>query len=348
MIRIFGMVLIVGCIAGVFISMSRGQSAPQSSESKLAVAASSTSVTVTDALGRSVTVAAAPQRIVCLVSFASEMLLALDVRPILRPKIPAEYLYPPEAAAIPEFNVDHTAGPDIESLAAVKPDLIFVSPIFARFIEPLEERLRVPVICVKIDDVTQIPDLVTMLGRVTRREQKAAEIAERHRAEMARCTANVPANGPKVAALFGTPQSFLGFLPESYLGSLLRGLNCQLATANSQLDSAAKRQTAPFSLEKLIAADPDAILLVQHEHGDPSAAVKAVLNDPVWKNLRAVKEGRVHTLSAWLVLSNPGLRAPHAQAQLKELLFPKSPGAILTEPKLSADETGASLHVRAR
>lgn len=183
MLRVVTIVFVI-CVAGVFTFLRRGATSDPAHNWLVTPVARDAPLIVTDALGREVTVIKTPRRIACLVSFASEMLMALDVKPILRPKVPPEHVYPPQAASIPTFEVNHTSGADIETLAAAQPDLLIVSPIFARFIQPLEDRLHVPILCVKIDDVSQVPDLVAMLGRVTGREQQAAEVAAAHRLEM--------------------------------------------------------------------------------------------------------------------------------------------------------------------
>lgn len=73
-------------------------------------------------------------------------------------------------------------------------------------------------------------------------------------------------------------------------------------------------QYASLSTEKIIERNPEAVMLITH--GDPDA-VKAAFQgemekNPAWKNLDAVKNGKVTVLPSHLFGTNPGTKVADA------------------------------------
>ncbi|MCW8131958.1 MAG: ABC transporter substrate-binding protein [Planctomycetota bacterium] len=269
---------------------------------------------VTDDAQRKVSVPEKPRRIACAVSFTSEMLLALGVTPVLRNKVNAEDVFPKEAEAVPTFDVDHGSGPNLEQLAAATPDLVLISPVFGRFVQTIETRLKVPALVLKIQNYGQVAEKLRLLGGLTGTEARAEEVIAAMEAERKSLLAGLPEKKTRVLALFGTPQAFLGFQPDSYMGSLIAQMNGEPVVAGSEANKEF-RSMYNFSLEMAVSLDPDVILIAHH--GKPGEVSEALQNDPAWKNLRAVKEKRVHAVSERLYVTNPGPRATEALRELR-------------------------------
>ena len=79
---------------------------------------------------------------------------------------------------------------------------------------------------------------------------------------------------------------------------------------------------APFSLEALAAADPDVILLRSMARRGESDGIfdKALLDQPAWATLRAVRNGRVYRLPQELFTSNPGIEYPQAVRYMADIV----------------------------
>lgn len=271
----------------------------------------------TDDLGRKVRIPLKPKRVACAVTFASEMLLSLGHKPALRNKVTEEDLYPPEAKDVPTFDVDHGTGPNLEQLAAAQPDLVILSPVFGRFVPGIEERLNAPVLVLKIQNYDQIADKLRLLGKIVGKEDRAEEIVKTMRGQLDEMRKGLPEKGARVLALFGTPQAFLGFQADSYIGSLVKQLNGEVVVAGSEANKEF-RSMYNFSLEQAVALDPDVILIARH--GAPGEASKALQDAPAWNDLRAVKNKRVQVVSERLFVTNPGPRATEALRILRGLL----------------------------
>ena len=92
----------------------------------------------------------------------------------------------------------------------------------------------------------------------------------------------------------------------------------------SNITDADKSLLSDYSLESLVKADPDFIFLLPM--GDSSEAAQKALKDqttanPAWKELTAVKEGRVITLNPKLFLYKPNDNWDDAYEELYEALY---------------------------
>lgn len=286
-------------------------------------------VTVIDDFGREVEIPYRPERLAVTSAFMVELTMACGYRPVARPDIPPEYIYPLEAHDIPSFGVSHSAGPNLEQLAVAQPDLIISSPTYSQFIPSIEQTLGVPVLVHDVASVDGIIQKIRDYGNLVGCEEKAEVAAQDLVGRIETLQEGLPETTPKVFAIFGTSQSFLGFMPNSYLGDMIGLLGGQLITEGSppyvsSRTGAANPKYTPFSMEKVVESDPDVILVVRH--GAPSEAREgnfaSLFDSPAWSGLRAVEEGHVYELSEWLFLRYPGPRVVLAMEQLRSILYP--------------------------
>jgi ABC-type Fe3+-hydroxamate transport system substrate-binding protein len=166
----------------------------------------------------------------------------------------------------------------------------------------------------------EIQNSVRMFGAILGAEEKAEAIIQEMDQKLAKLTK--PKQTVKTLIVYGAPGSFVVALPTSYPGNFL-----ELAGGQNVADSFPKTQTMPqyaeFSLERIIAANPDLILFITHG-GDPdeikSSFKKEYESNSAWKNLSAVKNDRFEVLPADLFAANPGIRAPEAIVVINQIL----------------------------
>ncbi len=291
--------------------------------------ATPSTITVTDDVGRRVEIPYHPKRVAVTTSFMVELIMACGLTPVARPDIPPEFIYPLEAVDIPSFGVSHSAGPNLEQLAAARPDLVIFSPIYSQFLPSVEETLGVPTL---VHDVTTVDDVAAKMrayGDLLGCEEQAEEAAQALDARIQALREGLPETGPSVFAIFGNIDAFLGFMPATYLGDIVSRMGGRLITEGDPpwLDRRSNRtnpQFTPFSMEKVVERDPDVILVVRH--GGPSQAREenfaSLFDDPAWSGLRAVREGRIHEVSEWLYLRYPGPRVALALEEIRSILYP--------------------------
>lgn len=276
---------------------------------------------ITDDTGRTVGLPAEVERVAAGTSFAVEYLMALDHPPVLRPDTPLTDMAvdPAKVEPIPAISVDHSVGPNVEQIVAADPDVVVLSPTFARFAKPIEQAADASAVIYRINALADVPAKARAFGELIGESEAGSALADKLHREIDGVEPPAGAEEPTVFALFGTPASFFAFLPESYLGSMVEHLGGRMITGGTPA-SETSSQLAPFSIETLIAEDPDVILMVHH--GPAGEMADALAGREIWGELRAVKRGRVHRVSERLFMTNPGPSAARALRELRGLLYP--------------------------
>ena len=279
--------------------------------------------TITDDAGREVRVPARAERVACVTTFAVEYLMRLGHRPVLRPDIPAKRVRPKAARSIPTVAVDHGVGPNLEQLVAASPDLVISSPTYGRFTDEIERVTGAPVAVLRVRILGEVPRKARLFGELIGDPEAGEKLAKRLEKRIGRLEPPEDAAAPSVFAMFGSAESYYAFRPQSYLGTMVEHLGGEMITEGAPA-SETSRQLTPFSLEVLVERDPDVILTVRH--GPPTADGKGLRGRDVWRDLRAVRNGRVHRLSQWRFMMNPGPSAIEALEKLRAVLYPDAGG----------------------
>ncbi|MFI4893151.1 MAG: ABC transporter substrate-binding protein, partial [Phycisphaerales bacterium JB058] len=253
-----------------------------------------------DDLGRTIKLEAPAARIAALSHYAVDPLIEMGTAPIARGDVKFELS---EAAReVHAISVRHSAGPNLEQLAALDTDLIIVSIVHAGFVETIEKAVGTPV---AVLDPTSFDDLlkeIRLLGTITGNADKADAIASRLDEEVTEIVSGTTTSTTRVYALFGAPGAFFAFMPETYLGDAISLVGGELVNAGEE--SKLFRGFSPFSVESALASDPDVIVLISHMAADQQLEMLA--NFPGWNALRAVKEDRVVVLQEHHFVSAPG------------------------------------------
>ncbi|MFG0250037.1 MAG: ABC transporter substrate-binding protein [Phycisphaeraceae bacterium JB051] len=275
---------------------------------------------IVDDLGRKVTLATTPKRIAAAVPAAVEVLCLLEKPPVIRLDMPEDRIYPQSAKPIPAMHVGHAVGPNLEQLTQAKPDLVILSPTFASFL-PGIKKLGIDALVYSVRSIDDVPTLYKHIGTLVEADAKANELASQMQLFIDSNTIASKDDGPKVFALFGMRDSFNAFMPQSYLGSMVRTLGGKMVTQDA-VPVRTGSSVGSFSMENIVASAPDVIIVISH--GQDSNISEKLATNPLWGSLDAVKQGRVYTLSEWLFLMNPGPRMTDALPKLKALMYPES------------------------
>ncbi len=280
----------------------------------LACSAFAEPVEFRDDLGRTIKLEAPAARIAALSHYAVDPLIEMGTAPIARGDVKFELSE--EAREVHAISVRHSAGPNLEQLAALDTDLIIVSIVHAGFVETIEKAVGTPV---AVLDPTSFDDLlkeIRLLGTITGNADKADAIASRLDEEVTEIVSGTTTSTTRVYALFGAPGAFFAFMPETYLGDAISLVGGELVNAGEE--SKLFRGFSPFSIESALASDPDVIVLISHMAADQQLQMLA--NFPGWNALRAVKEDRVVVLQEHHFVSAPGYHPAEALKLLQEAL----------------------------
>lgn len=268
-------------------------------------AATTYPLTLTDDLGRKVTLRSEPQRVISMVPSHSETLCAIGACGKLV-GVDRYSDYPQQVARLPK--VGDLFAPDVEAMVALKPDLVLVSK-YSKLEGPLTQA-GIPAFALDMEKYDEVFAKTLTLGRVVNREAQARALTLNMRREIAKVeilTKNAVRKPTTYLEIDPTPYS-VG--PNSFMGVLL--------------SKAGARNIIPAALGDFPKVDPELIvkanpqLMLGLDRGAAAAR-------PGWAGLQAVKSGRVLDIPKDLntILSRPGPRLPQALRGLARLVHPE-------------------------
>jgi iron complex transport system substrate-binding protein len=246
-------------------------------------------VTLRDDLGRKVTVAAEPRRIVALLPSHTETLFALGLGDRVV-GVDDNSDYPSEARTLPKLGALYD--PRIEEILALAPDLVLASEG-----GPAPDRLAGLGLTVWAGSATRLEDVyrvVETIGRLAGREPAASALAARMRADVHAVEERL-GSLPRVRVYDELDPTPFTVGPGSFVGALL---------AKAGGDNIVPGGLGDFpriSPELVIARDPEVILGVTLDDAS---------RRPGWSGITAVRKGAcdVLTASEQSVVSRPGPR----------------------------------------
>ena len=265
---------------------------------------------IVDDLGRTVTVESPPGRIVALVPSVTDLILALGEGDRLVAR--TRYDTDPRLAALPA--VGGGLDPNIEAIIGLRPDLVIAWPGAD---QPLIGQLEAAGIAVYGAGSQSLADQqrhTRQIGRLLGIEARADSLLARIDSSFTEL-ATALAGTPVVSALYVAwhdPPMTTG--PGTFVDSIMTlagGLNVFR-------DAAA--DWPQVNMEEVVLRDPDVLILPVAATSD-SGAIAWVHQTPGWRDLRAVRTGRVLLVESEL-FSRPGPRIIDAARQLAGLLHP--------------------------
>ena len=276
-------------------------------------AADAASLTIVDDAGRSVVLDRPPRRIMALTPDHTEILFALgaDDRIIA---VDQWSDYPPAAKAKPRIASFNS---NLEQIIRFSPDLILSTHGAAEPLLPLERYgIRVMIFAPRtLDDLYRH---ILLIGRIVGAEVRAEGLIAAMRQRVAAVVEKVR-DAPRPTLFIELDGSAPGRPFTAGPGSFIDVL-VQLAGG---VNVAARSKTAwpQFSLEELVRADPDLIILA-----DPIAPPIPYVSElaarrPGWSRLRAVRLGAITAIDASQI-SRPGPRIVDGLELLARLLHP--------------------------
>ncbi len=281
------------------------QAAPEEPAAEETADASAGGVTVTDMLGREVTVAKA-DKVVSLTPAGTEIICQLACAKRLV-GIDAFSNYPEITQNI-EVVGDYN-GPDVEKIVALEPDVIFAGNTLQSDAIDQLETLGMTVVCAEATTWEEIPASIELIGKVLDMEDQVAFTLEDFDAAVNKAKAAAPAEQPTVyyAMSYGDAGNWTSG-PASFINTMIEIVGGKCVTESAEYP------WVEYPLEDLLVADPD-IVLVDASMGSADGLAEAV----GYKDLTAVKNGNVYAIDAD-VFTRPGPRLAEAVLQLSDIL----------------------------
>jgi len=248
--------------------------------------------TYTDDMGREVSIDEAPQRIVSHVPPITEILFALG----LGEKVVgvSDFCdYPEEVKSKP--SVGNYFNPAIENIVALEPDLVLTDG-HSDSIRQLDT-LGIKYLVIDPQDIEGIFKDIEILGKVAGVEDRAKQLVDDMKEDISNVVSRVE-GAPMVRAFYVVDATDLNNPWTAGPGTFVDSLITMAGGENI-----AAKAPAPWiqlSIEQLVSSDPEVVILPA-EHGTAFTSPEVLEGHPAWREITAVKQGRICIIDGDLV-----------------------------------------------
>jgi iron complex transport system substrate-binding protein len=277
--------------------------------------------TFVDDAGRKLYIAKPPTRVVSLAPSITEMLFALGLDEQIVGV--TEFCdYPAAALSKPKIGY---ARPSLESLVALRPDLIAAPQEFLRAdtLAKLEE-LKIPVFMLEARTLEDILGQIQSLGKIFNRTPAADAATSAMRARLAEVTARISALGKKRVLYVLNSHPLITVGPGSYIHQMINlagGINIAAGSSSPY---------PKLSLEVVLKEDPQVLIF-------PVGAVESVPKSEQeewnrWSDLSAVRTRQFREVPSD-ALNRPGPRVVEGLEHLARAIHPEAYRADVKGPR---------------
>jgi iron complex transport system substrate-binding protein len=268
-------------------------------------------LTLTDDDGTSVTLEAAPQRIVTWAPSNTEIVFALGAGDRLVGVSGPFDDYPPEAAAITQVGGPDGVQPNVEKIVSLDADLVLNGFLGGDDWKASVRDAGIPVFSIYATDYDDAAADIRTVGRLIGDEPAGEAVAGDLESTATEVSEAVGGAAPVSCFLeVGYPDLYtVG--PQDFPFDLLERAGCAPVTADAD---------APYplwSVEQVVASDPEVYFVTTEAAADPSD----VAARPGYGQLAAVTGGRVYVIDSALI-TRPGPRLADGLMQLATDLHP--------------------------
>jgi iron complex transport system substrate-binding protein len=273
--------------------------------------------TFVDDLGRKIYLAKPPARVVSLAPSVTEILFAIGLDQEIVGVTPF-CDYPVQAQAKPKIAY---ANPNLESIVALKPDLVLAPSTFLRadLLAKLEQ-LKVPTFILDAKTVEDVPSHVQTVGRMLNRSAAADRVATEMRQRIAAIKGRAEALPRRRVLYVLNTEPFITVGPGSFIHQMIH------LAGGANVAAQARTDYPRLSMEEVLKQDPEILIFpVGKAEGIPESEQQLWRR---WTTLSAVKAGRFHQIPADL-LNRPGPRITGGLEALARIIHPEAfgPGA---------------------
>ncbi|HEX5479314.1 MAG TPA: cobalamin-binding protein [Dehalococcoidia bacterium] len=307
--------LALAALTLALVACGSGTSARQAASPTTAPAAAAQfPLTLTRSGGKTLTLDKAPARIVSLSPGATEIIYAIGAESQMV-AVDKQADYP---AAAKDFPTKLDAyEPNVESIAALKPDLVFVASDPGGLVDALD-RLQIPVLWSDLNDVKTVDDVfgqITLLGKATGRTDAADALVASLRQRVDAVTSKVSdvPMGQK-SVYHEVDSTYYTASDGTFIGDLYRLLHVKNIAGD-----AGGSPYPQLTQEAIIAANPQVIVLADEPFG---TTVDSVKQRAGWQTIDAVKNNAIFAIDPDLA-SRAGPRIVDALEQLAKDIYPE-------------------------
>ena len=267
-------------------------------------------VTVTDDLGRQVTLTHEPQRIVSMIPSSTETVCAEGACDRLV-GVDQYSNYPDSVQKLPHLG--NGFDPNLEALVALKPDLVLADESSTELVKKLTA-LNIPVYAGTAQSLDEVYQKFQTIGKLINEETPAAVLTGRVQGAVD-AVQHMLKGLPKPTVYYELDATPYSVGPTSYIGQLIA------MAGGANIVPADKGQYPQLDPEFIVRQNPDIVILADAPHG---VTIQSVTTRPGWHTLKATENHRIVALTQTQVdeLNRPGPRIPQAIELLAHILHP--------------------------
>ena len=248
---------------------------------------------------------------------ATNVLAKLDAEvvgvPTTTQTLPAQY------ADLPE--VGQAMSPDFEIVASLEPDLFIMDSNFQASVEESLSQYGLNTFFFETGSYSDFVNSIKQLGVEINREDEAKKLVNEIEASVTKALEKKGDQSPTVAVIFGAGENFMLATDTSYLGDLVKTLGATNIT--SKLDGDMSSGYVQFSLEQILAQNPDYVLRFAHGNIEQTKKMfdEAFDANDAYQELDAVKSGKVYDLDPTIFNVSANLEITTAIETLGEIFY---------------------------
>ena len=274
---------------------------------------SSGKVTVTDMMGREITLDEPATRVVALTASDCEILYAIGAGDALIGR--GEYCdYPAEVLEIP--SVESGMETNIEQILALEPQVLLMSAM-----SQTEEQVKqledagVHVVVSNAHDIEGTYTAIEMIGALMGKDKEAAEVVNNMKTTFADIQKNATGDGSKTIYFEVSPLEW--GLWTAGKGTFMDEVANMMGLTNCFADV---EGWAEISEEQVLERNPDYILTISMYYGEGPTPVEEILGRTGWENITAIQNEAILNLQN-NELSRPAPRLADGAQMLYDLVY---------------------------
>ena len=226
---------------------------------------------------------------------------------------------PEQYADLPQ--VGQAMSPDLEIVASLEPDLFVMDSSFKSSVEESLSQYGLKTFFFDTGSYSAFVNSIKELGTEINRDEEANELVGEIESAVAKGLEKKGDESPTVAVIFGAGDNFMLATDTSYLGDLVSTLGATNIT--SKLEGDMSSAYVQFSLEQILAENPDYVLRFAHGNVEETAKMfdQTFDSNEAYQALDAVKEGRVYDLDSTVFNVSANLQIKTAIETLADILY---------------------------
>jgi len=265
-----------------------------------------------DEVGRKLDVATNPQRIISVAPNVTEILFALGLGDRLV-GVSSYCQFPPEA--LKKAKIGGYINPSLEKIVALRPDLVIgiAEGDLKTFVDKLA-KLKIPVYITNPRNVAEVITSIQGIGEVTESVASAKRMTQAMQERIQAIRSKVQGRThPRVLHVLNF-EPLISAGKGTFVDDLIH------LAGGRNIAETAQGKYPRFSLEEVLAVDPEVILLASMRSDDPLTEQRQWWER--WKTLSAVRHGRIHVLNSDLI-HRPSPRIVDGLEQVARAIHPE-------------------------